>query len=236
MLNAKVLGLIPARGNSKGIHKKNITPLHGKPLISWVCEEAKKSENIDRLILSSDNDEIIDVVKKYGIEAPFKRPASISEDRTPIIEVIAHALKWFQAEQNEHFTHVCLIQPTCPLGKVEYYDAAIRTAVENDADTVISVYPCGQEHPSIMYTLNEGTRADWFVKGAGWDRMARRQDLPPVYMRSGIVYVFRSSMILETNNLYGERIYTVQVSPERAIDINTHIDLKLAEVLIDELG
>lgn len=229
----KVLGLIPARGGSKGIPGKNSVLVAGRPLVSWVSEEGSKSKLLDEVIISSDNPEIMEVSKSYGVRVPFVRPAELIGDETLIIDVIIHAVKWFQKNEDKFFDYVCLLQPTSPLGKATDYDQAISLAIEKDADTVISVYKCDQQHPAIMYTLNEEGRPEWFVKNLGWQPMARRQDLPPIYMRSGIVYVFRTSLLLQKHTLYGERLYAIEVPIERgAVDINSPMDLTIAEALI----
>ena len=237
-VNAKsVLGLIPARSGSKGIPQKNIIPLGGRPLLGWVCSAAANTPSLDEVVLSSDSREIIDVAREFGVDAPFMRPGSLARDDTLIVDVLAHALDWFAQHKQREFDYVCLLQPTAPLATSDDYQAAIEKAIDNDADTVISVYRCSQKHPAIMYTLDENGAADWFVKNLGWSRMARRQDLPPVYMRSGIVYVFRASMILERQQLYGSRIYAIEIPEERgAVDIDTPIDVKLAEIMLQELG
>ena len=237
-MNAKsVLGLIPARSGSKGIPKKNIVPLGGRPLLGWVCSAAANTPSLDEVVLSSDSQEIIDVAREFGVDAPFIRPGHLAPDDTLIVDVIAHALDWFAQHQDRKFDYVCLLQPTAPLATSDDYQAAIAKAIDNDADTVISVYRCGQQHPAVMYTLDEHGAADWFVKNLGWHRMARRQDLPPVYMRSGIVYVFRASMVLERQQLYGPRIYAIEIPEERgAVDINTPIDVRLAEIMLQELS
>ena len=228
----RILGLIPARGGSKAIPKKNITPLAGKPLISWVCKAAMECRLFDEIILSSDNDEIIEVARSCGVNAPFKRPEELARDDSLVVDVIYHALKWLKDEQGKAFDFVCLIQPTVPFAEAGDYTRAIQKAVEKNADTVISVYPCEQQHPAIMYTLDTDGRADWFLKDSE-NRMARRQDLPPVYMRSGIAYVFKTSLIFEKKTLYGNSIYAIEVPQERGMmDINTPFDLKLAEALL----
>ncbi len=228
----KILGLIPARCGSKAIPQKNIAPLAGKPLISWVCQASLGCELIDEIILSSDSDEIIEVARSCGINAPFKRPKELARDDSLVVDVIYHALNWLKEEQGKTFDFVCLIQPTVPFAEAGDYRRAIAKAIEKDADTVVSVYPCEQQHPAIMYTLESDGRVDWFLKGSR-NKMARRQDLPPVYMRSGIAYVFKSSLILDEKKLYGESMYAIEVSQERGMmDINTPFDLKLAEMLM----
>ncbi|MDB2464706.1 acylneuraminate cytidylyltransferase family protein [Amylibacter sp.] len=229
----KILGLIPARAGSKGIKDKNIIPVLGKPLIGYACEAAKKSTCFDELILSSNSEKIISVAKDFGIDVPFIRPDEISADDTLIVDVIYHALKWFETNREINFDYVCLIQPTAPLAVKEDYENAVQTALENDADTVITVYKCGQMHPSVMYLRDDNGKVNWFVENLGWDQMSRRQDLPPVYMRSGIVYVFKASQILHNRELYGDRVFSIEVEEERgAVDINTEIDLKIAELLL----
>jgi CMP-N,N'-diacetyllegionaminic acid synthase len=235
MENKKILGLIPARSGSKGIKDKNLYPILGKPLISYVCETALNSKCFDQLILSSDCDKIISVAKKHGIDVPFIRPKELAEDETLVVDVIYHALNWFQINKGVTYDYICLLQPTSPLAKKSDYENAIQTAIENDADTVVTVYKCGQVHPSIMYTREENGKVDWFVKKLGWNNMSRRQDLSPIFMRSGIVYVFRADMILKSKKLYGNRIFSIEVEEERgSVDINTKLDLKIAEFLLSE--
>lgn len=236
MENKKVLGLIPARGGSKGIIDKNIIPVLGKPLIGYACEAAKESKCLDELILSSDSEKIISVAKNFGVDAPFKRPDELAKDDTLVVDVIHHALVWFETNREITFDYVCLIQPTAPLAIKEDYENAVQTAIENDADTVITVYKCGQLHPSIMYTREDSGEVDWFVKSLDWTQMARRQDLPPVYMRSGIVYVFKADQILLHRELYGDRVFSIEVEEKRgAVDINNEMDLKIAELFLSEI-
>jgi CMP-N,N'-diacetyllegionaminic acid synthase len=232
----KVLGLIPARGGSKGIADKNIVDLAGRPLLGWVAEEAGKSEQMQDVIISSDSEKIIKTARDFGIRAPFVRPPELAQDSTLVIDVIRHALNWLWEYEQKKFDYVCLLQPTAPLAKKEDYDKAIALAYEKDADTIICVYKCDQHHPAIMFTLDDENRADWFVKKLGWNRMTRRQDLPYIYMRSGIVYVFKTDMLLHKNTLYGEKLYAVEVPIERgSVDINIPGDLKVAEVMINAI-
>ena len=127
MLNGKtILAIIPARGGSKGIPRKNIKPLAGKPLIAWTIEEAKKSKYIDRLILSSEDEEIIRIAKKWGCEVPFVRPKEFAEDETSGIEPILHAIETL----SEKYDYVCLLQPTSPLRTVNDIDGCIKKCID----------------------------------------------------------------------------------------------------------
>lgn len=231
----KVLGLIPARAGSKGVPGKNLAELVGKPLVGWVAEAGRKSELIDDVIVSSDGDDIMRVAREYGAEAPFRRPAELSDDHSLVVDVIAHALKWLAENDGRRYEYACLLQPTSPLALPEDYDRAICLAYERDADTVMSVHDGSKTHPAThYYTLDENGRAEFFIKSVPWNRMSRRQDLPRVYVRCGVVYVLKTRMILAERTLYGERIHAIEVPIERAVGIDTPLDLKLAEVLMRE--
>jgi CMP-N-acetylneuraminic acid synthetase len=186
------------------------------------------------VIVSSDDDEILSVARSFGIAVPFRRPAELARDDCLVIDVILHALTWLTENQGKTFDYVCLLQPTSPFGRASDYDRAIRKAIDEEADTVISVYCCDQVHPAIMFTLSEDSRAEWYIKDPRTDRMARRQDLPPVYVRSGIVYVFKTSLLVARRTLYGEKIYAIEVPRERAIGVDTPHDLRIAELLAQE--
>ena len=228
----RVLGLIPARGGSKGIPLKNLTPLAGKPLLQYVAEAGLGCAALDRLVVSSDCAAIIEAAQAMGVEAPFIRPDNLATDQALVVDVIAHALRWFTEREDAEFEYVCLLQPTAPFAQAGDYERAIRLAQGKCADTVISVSRCGQLHPEVMVTLDEDGGAEWFLRNGSATKMARRQDLPPVYVRSGVVYVFRSQMILESGELYGGRLYAIEVPEERALGIDTPLDLAVAETVL----
>jgi CMP-N-acetylneuraminic acid synthetase len=231
-----VLGLIPARGGSRGIPRKNLVPLAGKPLLGWVAEQGLRSQTLSDVVVSSDDPEIIAAARSFGVRAPFVRPAGLSGDEVLVVEVLAHALRWLRENEGAEYEYACLLQPTAPLALAEDYDRAVRTAFEKSADTVISVARCGQLHPAIMFTLADDGSADWFLKAGPEGRMARRQDLPPLFIRTGVVYVVRSSLILEQGTLYGEKLYAVKVPEERAIGIDTPLDLEVAAAMLARRG
>jgi CMP-N-acetylneuraminic acid synthetase len=233
-MNAQVLGIIPARSGSKGLPHKNTLPLGGKPLLSWVCEEATKTERIHEIVLSSDSHNAIAIAKSHGIRAPFIRPDELATDKTLIINVIAHALHWLKTNEKKTFDYVCLMQPTSPFAKAEDYDNAISLALQQNADTVITAYACGQDHPYVMYTMNEDRKASWLPKTLGWDQMARRQDAPTVYRRSGIAYVC-SVKTISSGTLYGDRTFIYEVPHHRgSIDINTPLDMAIARTVLSD--
>ncbi len=227
-----VLGLIPARGNSKGIPNKNLTLIAGKPLVGWICKAVKDSKLLDEIIISSDSDKIISTAELHGVSAPFKRPSELAQDKTLVIDVIIHALDFLKKHENREFDYVCLLQPTSPLVTGNDIDTIIKKATDESADTVISGYTCAQKHPSLIFTKHENGSVDWFLDNI--NRMARRQDLSKVYYRSGLAYVFKTKMLTVQKKLYGDKIFAVEVEEERALSIDTPFDLKIAEILLKE--
>lgn len=227
-----VLGLIPARSGSKGIPNKNIKEICGRPLITWACEAALNARTLDKIVCSSDSTKIIEIAEVSGVQAPFIRPANLARDNTLIVDVICHALEYLK-ERGEDYDYVCLIQATSPLVASEDIDRAVKKALEHNADTVICGYNCGQRHPTAMFTMGNTGEVEWLLDSK--ERMALRQDLPTIFMRGGLVYVFRSDSLLKTRRLYGSRVYAVEMPEERAISIDTELDFTIAEVLLRRL-
>ncbi|MDT3698276.1 MAG: acylneuraminate cytidylyltransferase family protein [Thermincola sp.] len=215
--NKKVLGIIPARGGSKGIPRKNIKLLAGKPLIAWTIEEAKKSQYLDRFILSSEDAEIITTAKSWGCEAPFVRPAELARDDTPGIDPVMHAL--FQI--GEHFDYVVLLQPTSPLRTVEDIDGCICFCVQEGAPACVSV-SLTDKHPYWMHILDKRHRLHPLFPTA--QSIQRRQDLPPVYIENGAVYVAQKDFLLNTKSFTGGDTLAYVMLPERSWDIDNESD------------
>lgn len=221
-MKPKILAIIPARGGSKGVPRKNIRDLAGKPLIAWTIEEAKKSRYIDQLILSSEDDEIIEVAKQYGCEVSFKRPLELAQDDTPGIEPVLHAI-----EQCPGYDYVVLLQPTSPLRTVEDIDGCIEKLLNSDADFCVSVTE-PEKSPYWMYTL-EGERMVPLLPQE--ELVTRRQDLPKVYALNGAVYVGNIMEIIETKNFLTKSTLGYVMSKENSIDIDTEIDFKLCNLI-----
>jgi CMP-N,N'-diacetyllegionaminic acid synthase len=226
-----ILGVIPARGGSKGIPKKNTRVLGGRPLIGWACLAGKRSQMLSRLVCSTDSPEIAEACRAHGVEAPFLRPYELASDEALVIDVLLHALRAMDP-QGDKYHYVCLLQATSPFVTADLIDEAISLAIAQDADTVITGVKCGQEHPSTMFTMGQDKAVRWLLPDKM--RMARRQDLPPVLIRRGSVYVFRASMLRDAHTLYGERTFAVETDEASAITIDTELDFKLAELLIAE--
>lgn len=225
MINGnKIIGIIPARGGSKTVPRKNLRLLAGKPLIVWTIEEAQKSEYIDRLILSSEDPEIIAVAKKHGCEVPFIRPAELARDDTPGIEPVIHALNTI----GEKYHYIILLQPTSPLRTVTDIDECIRYFVQKEAFTCVSVC-AADKNPYWMHTLNEYQRlCPLMPEETG---IGRRQDLPLVYAENGAIYVAKTDYLIKKKNFINEETLAFVMPKERSGDIDTEIDFLLCEVI-----
>ncbi|MEI4769607.1 acylneuraminate cytidylyltransferase family protein [Psychrobacillus sp. FJAT-51614] len=218
------LAIIPARGGSKGIPRKNIKELAGKPLIAWTIEEAKKSKYINRIILSSEDAEIIEVAKRYGCEVPFIRPVELAQDNTPGIDPVIHAI-----ERCPGFDYVVLLQPTSPLRTVEDIDGIIETLLNKEANFCVSVVEPNQS-PYWMYNLNENGRMDPVIKQANF--AVRRQDLPNVYSLNGAVYVANVEKLKVENSFITNETVGYVMPRERSFDIDTEVDFYLCEQML----
>lgn len=223
-----VLGVIPARGGSKGVRRKNLRTVAGKPLIAWTIEEAKKSKYIDRLILSSEDEEIINVAKSWGCEVPFVRPQELAQDETPGIEPVLHALRLLPA-----YDYIVLLQPTSPLRSVEDIDGCIKQCLEYRANACVSVTE-PDKNPYWMYTLDADGKMVPLIDLK--DFPVRRQDLPKVYALNGAVYVARCDWLLETRSFLTRETIAYPMPTERSIDVDTEFDLILAEAMLNVRG
>lgn len=216
-----VLAIIPARGGSKGVPRKNIRAVAGKPLIAWTIEEAKKSKYIDRLILSSDDAEIIEVAKRWGCEVPFVRPAELAQDETPGIAPVLHAL-----DVLPDFELVVLLQITSPLRSAADIDGCIEQCIASNANACVTVSEAEQS-PYWMYTLGEGGAMQALIPDQSF---ARRQDLPKAYLLNGAVYAAKSAWLRQHKTFVGAETLGFVMPQERSLDIDTELDLQILNI------
>jgi CMP-N-acetylneuraminic acid synthetase len=226
----KILGIIPARGGSKGIPGKNIKNLGGKPLLYYTIEAAKASKLLTKVILSSDDPEIIKVAEKAGVEVPFIRPENLAQDDTPSLAVIKHALDFFK-NKNEEFDAICLLQVTSPFRDEEIIDKAIEKFKNEELDCLISVREVPTEfNPHWIFEPDEHNQ----LKISTGDKkiIPRRQELPKAFYRDGALYITRSDVILKQNSLYGNSIGYIESKNEFYVNIDTPKDWVEAEKII----
>lgn len=223
MINGyKILGLIPARGGSKGIPRKNIKLLGGKPLIAWTIDEAKKSKYIDRLIVSTDDQEIADVAIEWGAEIPFMRPPRLATDTARGVDVVLHAL-----QELSGFDVVALLQPTSPFRVSGDIDGAIEFWADSGS-TVVGVVEATKS-PYWMYNVGEDGRLERLLPMS--EHADNRQNLPTVYVLNGAVYITDRSSLLEEESFLSQRTMAYVMPSDRSIDIDTDRDWTIAECL-----
>jgi len=203
----EILAIIPARGGSKGIPRKNIRDFAGYPLIAYSISAGLKSELVTRVIVSTDDDEIAEVARKYGAETPFMRPSLFAEDNTTDLPVFEHALNWLAENEDYHPDIVVQLRPTSPIRPPSCVDSAIRILLANpDADSVRGVVPVGQ-NPHKMWRLPDGENAPMQnlldVAGIAEPYNAPRQSLPPIYWQTGHVDAIRPHTILTQKSMTG---------------------------------
>lgn len=225
----RVLGLIPARAGSKGVPRKNVRLLAGKPLVQYSIESALRARRLARVVVSTESAEIAEMARRCGAEVPFTRPDDLARDESPMLPVVQHAVRTLEAA-GDRFDAVCLLQPTCPLREPEEIDDCIDLLERSGADSVVSVLEVpARYHPQWVY-LTQGDGS--LVPATGSPLPARRQDLPPAVHRDGSIYVTRRSALLERGSLYGDRMVGNRLNPARAVNIDDEDDWALAERLL----
>lgn len=223
-----IVAIIPARGGSKGIPRKNINTLGGKPLIAYTIEEALKSKYLDHTFVSTEDPEIAKVSKKCGAQV-IDRPSDLAKDTSKTVDAILHAVEYLERE-DIHSDVIVLLQPTSPLRITEDIDMAVKSYLDNECDSVIGV--CEPDHsPFWCFTLSGKYLQPLFDRK--YDN-TRRQDLPEVVMPNGAIYVSSPESIRKYDGFYGDRTIAYCMPPERSIDIDTPLDFTIAEVLICE--
>lgn len=230
-----ILGVIPARGGSKGVPRKNIRLLCGKPLIQYIFESAQKSKYINRLILSTEDSEIADVARSIGIEISFMRPPELATDTASSISVIKHALKHFD-DQGTRFDGIISLQATNPFTSTETIDKAIELWLETKCDSVTTLAEVTQGHPYITKRLKPGNTIESFCAIPDGVVIHRRQDREKAYYMTGALYM-RSRQLIEAENMDGHYLgkdaRAVVVDELEANDINNQFDFEFVEWIMN---
>ena len=230
-----MLGIIPARGGSKGIPKKNIKLLNSYPLIWYTHQAVNNSKMLHRTIVSTENSEIKSICLNFEMDVPFDRPKSLATDQTATIDVVLHALEEMESI-DEFYDVVCLLQPTCPLREPELIDNAIAQFLNTNADSLISVRKVPPKYnPHWVFENND--KGLLKISTGENEFITRRQDLPDAYIRDGAIYITSTKVIKEQRSLYGQSISYFEHNNKNHINIDTVEDWAKAEHLIRlELG
>lgn len=228
----RVLALIPARGGSKGIPGKNIRKLNGIPLIGHTIRAAKKVSRISHIVVSTDSPEIAQVAGKYGADVPFIRPDYLASDQASVIDVVIHAIEYFE-KKGIYYSELVLLQPTSPLRDELDINNSLDIYLEKECDSVISVCKA-QAHPFLYKTIDSNGRLQDFIPQA--DKHMRRQDMPVAYQLNGAIYISSVQLLKKQRNFYGRVTFPYEMDIIKSIDIDTELDFKLAELIIKERG
>ncbi len=226
----EILAIIPARGGSKSIPKKNITPLCGKPLIAHVIEALKVSMSVDRIIVTTDDEEIKNVSIKYGAEVPFLRPASLSQDTSRVFDALSYSLEKLDEIEQYRPRYIVTVQPTSPLIRPADIQKAVQLAVEKKADSVVSVETLPHRyHPHNIRTIQDGRTRFWMEK-EHYEVINRQQR--PTFYAFGNLYVSSYQLLRYEKRLEGKNNFSVPVDAITALDVDSLDDLKLIELIM----
>ena len=226
------IGLIPARGGSKRVPGKNIRNLCGKPLIAYTIEAALESQRLDRVIVTTDNQEIAAIARERGAEVPFIRPDKLAGDSVGDSPVIEHAVQWLRKNESQSVNAVVWLRPTTPFKTAIMIDEAIERLNTSGADSVRSVTRVdGVHHPYWMFERDDANRIRPVVPGVSIGQYYQRQLLPPVFRLNGVVDVMRNPAGIQPK-LYGNDMRLLEIPERDALDIDTEIDFKWCEFLM----
>jgi N-acylneuraminate cytidylyltransferase len=222
----KVLAIIPARGESKGLPRKNVLDTRGKPLIAWTIEAAQKARCITKVILSSDNAEIISVAKDFGCDVPFIRPDTLATDSASTLDVVLHSM-----DQVSGYDFVIILQPTSPLRTATDIDAAFDTMIASGAPSCVSVCEV-DETPYWMFSLGENGQLERLINLP--HDIHRRQDLPKAYKLNGAIYISTADALRKTNSFTSDETVAYIMDRRVSIDVDTRLDLERIKYILQE--
>lgn len=230
--NKKILGVITARGGSKGIPRKNIKLLAGKPLIAYTIEASLASKFLTRYIVSTEDKEIAEIARQYGADIPFMRPKRLAQDDSTSNEVAQHALKWLERNKGEKYDYLMFLSPTTPLRLPEDIDDCIKKIIETDSDSVISMFELTDFSVKKIKRIENDLILPWLKKES--KTSSRRQDLKRIYKRNGAIYLTKTQLIMN-GDIFGKISRPYIMPLERSLDINEPIDFELAEFWLNKL-
>lgn len=225
-----VLALVPARGGSKGVPRKNVRLLGGRPLIAWSIAAGLNAARVDHVAVSTDDDEIADVAAACGVEV-IRRPAALADDGAPMLPVVRHAVETLAAA-GRRFETLTLLQPTCPFRTAADIDGSVDRLARGDVDGVIGVYRVYDDHPARMYRVTDDrlTPLDAAYDGVN------RQDLPAVYKRNGAIYTLSLAATARENSLFVRNCAPFEMPRERSVNIDEPLDFIVAEAVAAGMG
>ena len=237
MIKSKVLAVIPARGGSVRVPKKNIKILNGKPLLAYAIEAARNSRMIDRIIVSTDDDEIKDVAVKYGVEVPFKRPTDLSED-VPTEDVVIHAVDWLNENEGYYPDIAVCLEPPKPFRKAEHIDRCVQSILaDGTVDSAVTVNNVRGNRPEWMLRVDENNLISPYTgyfknQGEALLRFPASQEFEKLYQSNGIVFACRVETLRKYQSLVGIKCAAVEIDYSEMFDLDYPEDFELCEILM----
>ena len=232
-MTRRTIAVIPARGGSKSIPRKNLVDVAGKPLVAHMIGHALEVPDITDVVVSTDDPKIADTAKSFGAQVPFKRPDDLSGDDVLSLPVVQHAVAFMEAAAGDLYDAVVVLQATAPLCRPQDIRACLNRLSEGDCDSVVSVVRITSNHPFRMKRIVDGDVLINFLD-QGFEDVRPRQQLPPVYKRSGAVYASTRATVMDDGQIVGNRARAVIVPEDTAVDIDTPLDLALVRLIVEE--
>lgn len=228
----KILALIPARGGSKGLLRKNIRPLLEKPLIAWSIEQALASKYVDKVIVSTDDEEIAEISKNYGAEVPFLRPNELATDESPTIDTILHVINWLE-ERGKKFDYLALLEPTSPLRDTQDIDYCLNILIDNTkAKSIVSICKLESANPEFNVMVDE----KGFIKKAFDEttnfKVLRRQELVDIFFFEGTIYISKVETLKEKGTFYHDETLAYIVPRWKSFEVDEEFDLICIEAIM----
>jgi CMP-N,N'-diacetyllegionaminic acid synthase len=223
-----VLGVVPARGGSKGIPQKNLAMIAGRPLLAYTADAARASRHLSRVVVSTDDEAIAAAARTLGLDVPFMRPADLAADDTPMLPVLQHAAREM-ARAGSAADVVVLLQPTSPLRRASHIDDAIELLQSTGADSIVSVVEVPHQFSPVSVMRLDGGRLRPFLDGPP---VTRRQDKPRVYARNGPAVLAVRTRVLEAGSLYGDDSRPLLMTAAESLDVDGPEDLARAELML----
>jgi CMP-N,N'-diacetyllegionaminic acid synthase len=230
----KILGIIPARGGSKGIPNKNIRFIKGKPLIYYTIQAAKNAELLTDFIVSTDSEKIAEIACNNGAMVPFMRPQSLAKDSTESLPVIIHALTEYEKINNISYDYFIMLQPTSPFRTGKDIDHALIQLTTCNSDSIVSVVDVGGSHPLRMKIINDDKMLVNYIFQEK-ENMKPRQKLEKVYIRNGCIYASKVEVLFNEKSIVGKSCIPYVMSKENSINIDNELDFITAEILMNKL-
>ncbi|HET8707508.1 MAG TPA: acylneuraminate cytidylyltransferase family protein [Pseudomonadales bacterium] len=226
MKKKRILGVIPAKGGSTRLPRKNILPLGGKPMLQWAVESARQSGLIDRLIVSTEDAEVADVAKKLGVDVPFIRPQKLAKDPAGVVQVTLHAIEMLR-EQGDEYDEVIILLPTSPFRSAQDITDAYRLFQEKHAEFLMSVSEFSHT-PYAAMTLENDILAPVFPELIG----RKSQEMPPAYRPNGALHILNIKAFEREKSYFAQPLVGYVMPLERSVDIDTKLDLIMAEAML----